>query len=264
MALHSVKVNGTAGCDGISLNSIGPTPSYRTLSLEMCRVTIRSGGCEHFGAGHEGGNVKKGKSNAIDLAVGARIKNLRLRNKLSQTQLGKQVNVTFQQIQKYESGANRVSAGRLAQLANFFGVAVAAFYSEVPDDSGRQVNKTKRPVDRVSDANTVRTRKCVSSSKGPGTKNRDRSAGRRDGASSRLQIGQSVTVVGRHPDTVPRRGPAPFINHPRLSFGCRGSGFAYRDHSHFTGRHVLLSDHYAHWKSEVVQPCNGVWPDPAG
>jgi transcriptional regulator with XRE-family HTH domain len=68
---------------------------------------------------------------AIDRAVGARIKNLRLRNKLSQTALGEQIGVTFQQIQKYENGTNRISAGRLVQLAKFFGVPVAAFYSEV-------------------------------------------------------------------------------------------------------------------------------------
>ena len=60
------------------------------------------------------------ENNAVDAAVGARIRNLRLRNRLSQTRLGEQFGVTFQQIQKYENGTNRVSAGRLAQLANFF------------------------------------------------------------------------------------------------------------------------------------------------
>ena len=85
----------------------------------------------------------KSKSNAIDVAVGARIKNLRLRNKLSQTALGKQINVTFQQIQKYESGTNRVSAGNLAQLAKFFGVPVAAFYSEVPPSDAKPTKRSR-------------------------------------------------------------------------------------------------------------------------
>lgn len=75
---------------------------------------------------------KTKRSNAVDAAVGARIRNLRLRNKFSQTDVGEQVGVTFQQIQKYENGMNRVSAGRLSQLARLFAVPIAAFYSEVP------------------------------------------------------------------------------------------------------------------------------------
>ena len=75
--------------------------------------------------------MKATRANAVDAAVGARIRNLRLRSRLSQTDLGKQVGVTFQQIQKYEKGMNRVSAGRLAEFAKLFGLPVAAFYSEV-------------------------------------------------------------------------------------------------------------------------------------
>ena len=77
----------------------------------------------------------------IDRAVGARIKNLRLRKKLSQTALGEQIGVTFQQIQKYESGANRISAGRLVQLAKFFGVPVGAFYREVQVRDAKSTKK---------------------------------------------------------------------------------------------------------------------------
>jgi transcriptional regulator with XRE-family HTH domain len=73
----------------------------------------------------------------IDAAVGVRLRNLRLRNKVSQTQLGEQISVSFQQIQKYEIGKNRVSAGHLAQFAKFFGVPVAAFYSEVTNDRAK-------------------------------------------------------------------------------------------------------------------------------
>ena len=87
--------------------------------------------------------MKTKRSNAVDAAVGARIRNLRLRNKLSQTDLGNQVGVTFQQIQKYENGTNRVSAGRLAQLANFFVVPVVAFYSEVPANGAKPTRQPK-------------------------------------------------------------------------------------------------------------------------
>ena len=99
--------------------------------------------------------MKSKKMNAIDAAVGARIKNLRLRNRLSQTRLGEQIGVTFQQIQKYESGTNRVSAGRLAQLANFFVVPIAAFYSEVPARNAQSMRRSKIGAS-LADANADR------------------------------------------------------------------------------------------------------------
>jgi transcriptional regulator with XRE-family HTH domain len=77
--------------------------------------------------------MKSKKTHAIDAMVGARIKNLRLRNKLSQSRLGEQIGVTYRQIHYYEKGTNRVSAARLAQLAKLFGVPVSAFYNEVTE-----------------------------------------------------------------------------------------------------------------------------------
>jgi transcriptional regulator with XRE-family HTH domain len=87
--------------------------------------------------------MKSTRATAIDVAVGARIRNLRLRHKLSQTALGEQLNVTFQQIQKYEKGTNRVSAGNLAQLAKFFGVPVEAFYSEVRSTNAKPAKRNE-------------------------------------------------------------------------------------------------------------------------
>ena len=83
------------------------------------------------------------KVKPIDVAIGARIRNLRLRHKLPQTALGEQLSVTFQQIQKYEKGSNRVSAGNLAQLAKFFGVPVQAFYSEVRSINANPVRRNE-------------------------------------------------------------------------------------------------------------------------
>jgi len=68
----------------------------------------------------------------IDVHVGAR---LRLRRNLvgmSQDQLGNASGLTFQQIQKYERGANRMSASRLFQLAKILNVPVAWFFEEIP------------------------------------------------------------------------------------------------------------------------------------
>src|SRR5204863_474089 len=61
---------------------------------------------------------------------GARIRNLRLRNKLSQEEVGRRLDVSFQQVQKYEKGANRVGASRLSELAKIFDVPIGTFFSE--------------------------------------------------------------------------------------------------------------------------------------
>jgi transcriptional regulator with XRE-family HTH domain len=63
------------------------------------------------------------------VAIGQKVRALRLDRGLSQSDLGSLIGVTFQQLQKYESGANRVSAGRLARIAAALGVPVTAFYS---------------------------------------------------------------------------------------------------------------------------------------
>lgn len=101
---------------------------------------------------------------AIDEAVGARLRNLRLRNKFSQTRLGEEVNVTFQQIQKYEKGTNRVSAGHLARFAKLFGVPVAALYGEV-DGGDQKATKRTTMASTAADRNVVRLVKAFQSLK---------------------------------------------------------------------------------------------------
>jgi transcriptional regulator with XRE-family HTH domain len=66
----------------------------------------------------------------IDLAVGARISALRKIRGLSQTALGEALGVTFQQIQKYERGQNRIGASRLREVAKFFGVPVVSLFGD--------------------------------------------------------------------------------------------------------------------------------------
>ena len=66
----------------------------------------------------------------IDLAVGARIAALRKVKGLSQTALGNALGVTFQQIQKYEKGQNRIGAGRLQEVAKFFEVPVSSLFGD--------------------------------------------------------------------------------------------------------------------------------------
>lgn len=70
----------------------------------------------------------------VDLFVGERLKAARLRLGLSQAELGKAMNLSFQQVQKYERGTNRISASMLMRAAKALGVAVADFFPE--GDSG--------------------------------------------------------------------------------------------------------------------------------
>ncbi|WP_238309652.1 helix-turn-helix domain-containing protein [Methylobacterium organophilum] len=66
----------------------------------------------------------------VDRLVGLRITALRKARGLSQTALGAAVGVTFQQVQKYEKGQNRVGAGRLREIARLLEVPVSAFFEE--------------------------------------------------------------------------------------------------------------------------------------
>jgi transcriptional regulator with XRE-family HTH domain len=65
----------------------------------------------------------------VDVEVGHRIRIERLSRGLSQTALANQLGVTFQQVQKYEKGVNRVGAGRLTKIAEVLGVPVSTFFS---------------------------------------------------------------------------------------------------------------------------------------
>jgi transcriptional regulator with XRE-family HTH domain len=64
-----------------------------------------------------------------DLEVAKRVRALRLQRGMSQTELGGVLDVTFQQVQKYETGTNRISAGRLQQISEVFDVPVTYFYA---------------------------------------------------------------------------------------------------------------------------------------
>jgi transcriptional regulator with XRE-family HTH domain len=62
--------------------------------------------------------------NSIDAHVAGRLRSSRKQLGVSQAEIAKQLGVTFQQIQKYEAGLNRIGAGRLFQLASLYGVPV--------------------------------------------------------------------------------------------------------------------------------------------
>ena len=76
---------------------------------------------------------KRGEGpNPIDIHVGQRLRLRRTLLGLSQETLGEAVGITFQQLQKYERGANRISASRLFNLSQVLGVPVTFFFDDLP------------------------------------------------------------------------------------------------------------------------------------
>lgn len=75
------------------------------------------------------GNIKK-KTDPIDIYVGSRIRFRRNFLGLSQEKLGEQLGITFQQIQKYEKGMNRVGASRLQAISEILKVPISFFFEE--------------------------------------------------------------------------------------------------------------------------------------
>lgn len=76
--------------------------------------------------------------NQIDINVGARIRLHRQLLGISQSRLAEALGVTFQQVQKYEKGTNRVGASRLQAIAAFFGVPVSFFFENSDDPEGHR------------------------------------------------------------------------------------------------------------------------------
>lgn len=72
--------------------------------------------------------------NPIDIHVGTRVRLRRTLLGMSQERLGDALGLTFQQVQKYERGANRVGASRLFELAKALGVPVSYFFDDMPED----------------------------------------------------------------------------------------------------------------------------------
>lgn len=75
------------------------------------------------------------RPNPIDIHVGSRVRLRRMLLGFSQEKLAEQLGLTFQQIQKYEKGINRIGASRLFELGRVLGVGVDFFYQELVDQS---------------------------------------------------------------------------------------------------------------------------------
>jgi transcriptional regulator with XRE-family HTH domain len=106
-----------------------------------------------------------GKPSAVDVHVGGRVRQRRQGLGLSQEQLGAAIGLTFQQVQKYECGANRIGASRLFDIAGALGVPISFFFEGLLDgadlESGRFNSREMRDLvgayQRINDR-TVRKR----------------------------------------------------------------------------------------------------------
>ena len=102
-------------------------------------------------------NFRVTNNNAIDMHVGKRIRLRRTLLGMSQEQLGSELDITFQQVQKYERGANRVSASRLWDISQILDSPINYFFDDMSENtmrsSPRRVSRGADDVD-LSDEQT--------------------------------------------------------------------------------------------------------------
>jgi transcriptional regulator with XRE-family HTH domain len=99
-------------------------------------------------------STRKRRAGVEDIEIGRKIRALRLERGLSQSGLAEGIGLTFQQVQKYEKGTNRVSAGRLHRIAEMLGIPIMFFYG----DMGQ---RTKKKVERTAGIGLLQTKGAV-------------------------------------------------------------------------------------------------------
>jgi len=82
-------------------------------------------------------HLRARRADGRDEEVGRRVRSRRLESRLSQTELADKIGVTFQQVQKYEKGVNRIGAGRLQRIAEALEVPITFFFNATPHASER-------------------------------------------------------------------------------------------------------------------------------
>lgn len=82
--------------------------------------------------------MSKNSPHPVDLHVGRRIRQQRTLLGMSQTAIAEAAGITFQQVQKYENGSNRVSASMMWQFAKALQVPVASFFEGLPDEPAKR------------------------------------------------------------------------------------------------------------------------------
>jgi len=89
--------------------------------------------------------MAKKAPNPIDKHVGSRVRMRRMMLSMSQEKLGDALGLTFQQVQKYEKGTNRIGASRLQQIAHILQVPVSFFFEGAPHSPGHSGGMSEAP-----------------------------------------------------------------------------------------------------------------------
>jgi transcriptional regulator with XRE-family HTH domain len=114
--------------------------------------------------------VSKKQPNPIDIHVGSRVRLRRMMLGMSQEKLGENLGITFQQIQKYEKGTNRIGASRLQHIARVLAMPVSYFFDGAPglaaaagggvEDNDEQAPGTNHVVDFLSTSEGIQLNKA--------------------------------------------------------------------------------------------------------
>ena len=100
-------------------------------------------------------NFRITNNNAIDMHVGKRVRLRRTLLGMSQEQLGTELNITFQQVQKYERGANRISASRLWDIGQILDVPISYLFEDMSQDtmksSPRRIGRGREVINQHGD-----------------------------------------------------------------------------------------------------------------
>ena len=110
--------------------------------------------------------ANKKQPNPIDIHVGSRVRLRRMMLSMSQEKLGEHLGITFQQIQKYEKGTNRIGASRLQHIARVLSVPVSFFFEDAPGPNGEAVpgmaesEQTNYVVDFLSSSEGIQLNKA--------------------------------------------------------------------------------------------------------
>ena len=92
--------------------------------------------------------ISNKSATGIDKSVGRNIRVRRLAAGMSQEELGEKLGVTFQQVQKYEKGTNRVGSGRLYEIAELFDIPVKSFFD---GEDKRKQSRSSSPFELLND-----------------------------------------------------------------------------------------------------------------
>jgi transcriptional regulator with XRE-family HTH domain len=99
----------------------------------------------------------------LDAMVGAKIRIFRIHRRISQTDLAEQIGVTFQQVQKYEKGTNRVGASRLSRIAAVLGISVGELF----EPSGGKSDDEMSPFRLLAEPGALRVLKAYTRTTDP-------------------------------------------------------------------------------------------------